>query len=500
MVNIYKILVLIFIVLLGTFFQRRGYANAADPSVTLSIKEVAQQVLNNSYRSKEINYSSELTRYNYIKQMSSLDWSLSFDSGYEQSKYDSLSGVNFSTQDKTLRNTFNLSKLFSTGTQMSFDLTQASIDYELVPTSISQLSSNNQWIYSVGLTQSLWRNIFGKSTRNDIEATKKTYLASQAQRLEDLENLVLEAIKKYWAVYTSKVSYLEAIQTRNRYRILLNNVKKKQSMGFANPGELAQVQAELEGREQGVYKSELLYREGKDSFITFLSIQTAADHLNLDPKTKVILPPPPMSDIDIKKIRPYEIAEYKKDSAHTAFEAAQGRVGPEIAFIGKMGFAGIDKQASLAQEEAFSMVKPKTYMGIKVQWEFGSNWREEEKLNKQLIYDQEIVKLTRTEKELKDLLENLNRKVKSNYEIALSLEKQKDYRQKAVTELNRSYQLGRIEIRTLIDAINAAYSTEIEYLKSLGDYQTVLSEYLSLKDELVVNLKLDENTPSSKGL
>ena len=108
----------------------------------------------------------------------------------------------------------------------------------------------------------------------------------------------------------------------------------------------------------------------------------------------------------------------------------------------------------------------------------------------------ENTKLDRVTKETLDQLTDSQRKVISTFAIATSIKKQKSLREKAALELQKAYKQGRADITTMITALNQYFAAEVDYSKSVGDYQTALIEYAAMQDELIP----DFNSPSNKSI
>lgn len=454
--------------------------------VRMTPQDVAERVIKKSYLGREVALNAELAKMNFIRQLQVFDWNFTAESNRQESRFEPFNGLPFNTGQNDMRTDIGVQKNLSSGTTLTFDFSKISTEFQLAPGQSILPPTVNIWTSSIGFSQSLWRNFFGEAWRNDLKAQESLFEAAKLQRLEDLESLILQAIQRYWAVVTAEASYTEAVQTRDRYKTLLANVKRKQSVGFANPGELAQVQAELEAREQGIYRAELAFKEVKDSFVTFLALEDKPEDLDLEFDSKQVPPPPELGDFDQESIRPVQIAAARLKAAEASKIAAGANRGPDISFLGQYGTAGVDRNSDIARQEWISADRPRAFVGLRLQWELGSDWRNEEYRNRSFAHEQENLRWSRLLRELRDTQSNLERKLRANFAVTQSLQRQKEFRKKAVDELTRSYQLGRIEIRTLIESINSAFGNEIEYLRSLGEYQVALAELLALRDELIV--------------
>ncbi|MCS6838709.1 MAG: hypothetical protein NZ480_07655 [Bdellovibrionaceae bacterium] len=456
--------------------------------VRLGPKEVADLVIQNNHKVKEAQLNPEISRLNYIRAKQILDWHLLLESGLEESRFEPFSGLPFNTGQDTLQTQISLRKNLLSGTQIQLNVQHTSTRFDLAAGSVLP-PTVNVWTSSVSLTQSLWRNYFGEAWRREIEAQKQFYETAHMQKLEELETLVTEGVHRFWGVITAELALKEHQAARDRYQVLLTNVRRKQAVGFVNPGELSLVQAELEAKEQSVWKAEVTLQETRSQFLTFLHLAKDAQIEWVFPKDIQSLPPFTPDDFDVRQTRPYRIAERRKEATENLLKAAQANQGMDISLIGQYGIAGVDKLSETARQEWLRADRPRYFVGLRVQWEFGSDVRQEEVRSKRFSLDQENLKLSRLLLELEDKKATLKKKILNQYQTLSSLVKQKNFRLNAVRELTRSYEVGKVDIRTLIDTINGAHFTDLEYLKGVAEYQNLVVEWLALKDELVLALE-----------
>jgi outer membrane protein TolC len=460
---------------------------SAEALVKLNPSLVTEHLVQKSSLARELSLNSDLARIAYIRQLQLFDWNFTAETSHEESRFRPFNGLPFNTGQDLTQTTFGLQKNLLTGTTVTFNFAKTLTEFELVSNSILP-PSVNVWTSTIGFSQSLWRNYFGQAWKSELEAQEISYKATQLQKFEDLENLILQGIQRYWALVVSQATYKEAMETRNRYKTLLANVKRRQSVGFANPGELSLVQAELEAREQGIYRSQMVYEELKDSFLTFLSWEADSSvkkEIVFEFESQLDKIPASLVPRSLDSLRPIQIASTRLKAADLLKQAAYANQGPEISLVGQYGVAGVHRHSEPAFQEWFQAERPRAFIGLRLQWDFGSDWRGEDFKNRSLGYEQENLRWTRLLREFQDQQENLQRKVLSHLDMTKSLLRQKQFRKKAVEELSQSYQLGRIEIRTLIDTINSAFANEIEYLRSLGEYQTSLAEWQAFHDQLI---------------
>jgi outer membrane protein TolC len=335
------------------------------------------------------------------------------------------------------------------------------------------------------LEQNLWRNFFGNANRADLRAADATLKAANISRITNLQKLVLNGIQAFWSTFVAQETYQEAVNSRDRYKKLVDSVKKKTGYGYNTPGELAQAQAELENREQTLRNSFVTYQAAKDELITLLRLPPGRE---LQFAIAGSLPNPPVTNsVDVEKLRPQKTAKLTLQAAEDTLHSTESKAYPDLSFVGKVYTQGYDSGASEASRELTEGNHPRYYVGVRFQYNFGSGYQNETVLNKRLARDLANTQYERQKLELKDQESDIRRRIESTYEIVKSAQTQKDLREKAIQQLNRSYTQGRTDIAILIDAMNKFFDSEVQLSRAIGNYQTALSEWAAFRDELVLD-------------
>lgn len=457
-------------------------SNTLAATLNLSPKDVAELIMKQSFLAQEINYQSQLSRLNKELVESTYQFTLAFETGYQDSKFESASN-SFLLRNETYTTQFSLLKQFSTGTLTTLTYTRESDkpEYSLGATTPAQ----NSTIDTVGLvlTQNLLNNFFGVADRADLRSARQTYRAAQLSRVTQLQDLVLSAVRSYWATYVSQETFQEALNSRNRYQKLVEQIKKKTGYGYSSPGELAQAQAELEVRDQNVVKSSANYLAALDSLKTLLRLP-ANTEIRFDVNEE-IPEPPKVTTTDLQGLRSSKVSQLRLEAAENALKSASSRSYPELNFVGKVYQQGLDENAGDAYSEMASGAHPQYYVGVQVKYNFGTGYKDELELNRRAAKNLAESQNERTRLELKDLENNLQRRLQSYFTVANSAKAQLGFREKAAQDLSRSYTQGRTDISVLINALNSYFDSEVQFIRALGDYQTALNEWAAFRDELI---------------
>lgn len=470
-------------------------APASVEKMRLSQNDVAALVLSRSDRAVEANLNSELPRVDLARVQKTYDWFLSGQTGFERSRFESLSGYG-NIEDQTLATSMMLSKAWQTGTKSSLEWRRNSYRSEYSPLSpafTNMPAEQTQDIFGVSIEQSLWRNAFGYSDRRKVRAASMDYHAATITRAQDLQDAVLAGLKSFWGAFIAQELVKQSSQSIERYEKLVNTVRRKSSFGYSLPGELAQTQAELESKKQLLKSNSLDYLQQTDSLLEYLGLPPNKE---IDFATHVELTPPPrLNPVDITTLRAYKAQAMRLESSTIKAEASSSDEHPNITLVGQVYGAGLEKQASDSVGEALSGSHPKYYVGVRFEHNFGSGAQSEETVSIKIQADLAKIRLERMKNQVEINLLNAERDAKVKYAQVQSTKEQLTLRERAMNEMNKAYTQGRTDITNVIEAMNRMFDIEVSYSRAIGDYQISLAQWVSLRDELIP----DQELVSAKG-
>ncbi|MGZ3769988.1 MAG: TolC family protein [Bdellovibrio sp.] len=478
---------LIVIALLNIILVEVSFAESPK-EITLSEKSVKELVLKQGPRALEVNLRYQQFRLDDVRTLSAYDWNISAESGYEDDKSAGLfsTGTTVFPHYKRYRTTMSLQKPFTTGTLLGIEVNSLSqnLDTSIFPSNPPP-SAQNLDSAGIALEQAIWGNFFGVADRATVNAADLAYQANMISRANDLEDVVLEAVREFWNTYVAQETNKEAVNSRERYKTLVNAVKRKTSLGYTNPGDLPQVQAEYETRDQRVRTTTLDYKKSVENLITLLA---------LEPNTKInfeipdMIPSvPQLSPVKPESLRTIRAQKLRLESAQQSLDAAESLQYPTLKLVGRAYTSGYGPGAGDAFSGVTSDKNPKYYLGLKFQYYFGSGLQKETVSNRRISKNLEDTRLQRQLMETEDFLIQSERQAQTAFEITLSAKRQRDFREKASKELNRSYSQGRTDISILITSMNNFFDSEVQYFRALGDYAIALNQWVAARDELVTD-------------
>jgi len=464
-------------------------ASAAFASeISLSQRNVAELILKQSYRAQEVNLQAEQQRLPLYTVLQNFNFQLAASGYYQKNRFD---GQMLGSQDETLLSSVSLTKLFSTGTTVGASYQRTSDKYVFpsgatIPSSLPG-DKVTQDVLGLTIQQNLLADFFGRADRADIRSAQAQFDAAMIGRVSNLQDLVLSGIQTYWSAYVAQQTFQQTLAARSRYQKLTEAVRKKTKYGYSNPGEVEQAEAELEGQEQSVKAASVNYLSALDNLITLLRLPPGSD-VKFEVPTD-IPPLPKLPGVDIEQLRPLRTSKLTLQSAEDAMRSADSRTYPNLALVGQLYSQGYDLNASDSYSEMVSGNHPKYYVGLQLSYSFGSGYNDELVLNKKVGRDLAEEQLNRQRLELKDKEADLTRRVQSTYLIAQSLKSQKSWSEKAAQELTKTYNQGRTDISVLITAIDKYFQSEVDYARSIGDYQIALNQWAAFRDELIPDAK-----------
>lgn len=472
------------------FFLGSTIGAQAQTKLVLTQKDVADLVLKQSLHTKEVDLKYQTYRLAPILVLDELDWTFGLEIGNQTDKSENLSAASGVVSDydtQKMLTTLSLSKSWITGTKTTVTFGRTSNRANLDSTTITAGTTviNPATADSLGFTleQSLWNNFFGQTHRAQIKSAEKLYQSQVVLRRGELQDAVLEGLRIYWKAYVAQENFAESLNARERYEKLSAAVKKKSSLGYSSPGELSQALAESEVRNQKVKTNSLAYLQ---------ALHELGEYLNIDKNAEVELRVPQsipdlplLKKISVEELRPIKSQKLKIESKEEELLYTQSKNRPVLNLVASYTGTGVDEKSTQSFNEISSGSHPNTYVGIKFAYSFGSNSAAEQELNGRLNRDLEKVKLAQQTRELENKILLAEKKVEETYQLALSYNKHKDLREKALLELNKTYSQGRTDISILIEAMNKYFESEISLVKSIGDYYIALNEWAAVRDELI---------------
>ncbi len=455
----------------------------ANAGLELSQKSVAERVLQNSLKAREVRYNSELSRLSVAQVRSTYDWNLSAETGYQLSRFRNFQGT-ANLQDETYTSLLGLKKLFTSGTNVSLSAGRTSLQSVVLPSVVfSQSPQQTQDLMGLEVQQNLLKNSFGRSDRALIRSAEKTDEATQVASVNQLQTLVLDGIRAFWQASVFQNTFKQALTSRARYEKLVEVVRRKNSLGSTSPGELAQVQAELETQNQQVKTTSFEFLRSVDTLLTLLQHEKTDDVTFQTPENLPALPQMPQKNLE--GLRELRAQKLRVEAAEDALVASRSKSYADLSLVGRYETSGLSNTASSATQEMLAGNYPRYFYGIKFSYPFGSDVLAEDVHNKTVQKDLQQNVFNRRLQELQDELRAAERKTQSAHAVATSTIRQRELREQAAQELQKAYAQGRTDIKFLIDALNLAYSTHVASLRAIGDYHIALNEWAAIRDELI---------------
>ena len=472
-------IVFFFTVLAGQFVWSAAPLNSSGNSwenfVTLSLKKSPQI--------QQVRYQYQVPDLSYLIAVQSLDWGVTLESGSLRDRTETSTKQTFHLDEKQI-NSLSLSKSFLTGTDVTLAAsTEAIKSRSALFVGTQSLQSNS---YLLTVEQNLWRNSFGSGIRDQLNAAKREAQIQTLLRKEALEDALLQGGQLFWQAATLETQYKESEAVLKRYEILVKSVDKKNRNRYAAPGEFAQVQAQYFARQQTARLNRVRYEQAVSDLKLFLPDLQEGDLKwnEADPKFQTVV----LNDkLDVTQTRSQQLAELRKEKSNLNADSVSNLNRSQLALVGEVGATGIDAAKTAADREWQEGRRPSLYIGVKWSQTFGSGAREAQiRSAKSLALAQDLA--TQTEKDrLIAKAQLLSEEISSLEENLKSQDDQLQALRRAVQELNRNYNQGRIDINILIDLINQAETAEASHVEARANLELKFLEWQFLFDRIAVD-------------
>jgi len=459
-------------------------------NVKFSPQKVVDLVLSNSLRVKEIKLNAKSAELPLAIARGVFDINFDATLYYKNSKLEELGGPS-DPDNEMLSFKSTLTKKFLYGTKLFLDYENTSLDSNgsyIAPGTTPSSQTKNEMSFSI--TQELLKNYFGFIDRASVSIAMSDLTASELGEYEDIEALILEALRLYWDTYVSKETLRERIFAREKYKKLVASVEKKARLGYSRPGELPRAKAEYHNWNQNVKRASIGYLKNLDTLSDL--INTAIDG-DIDFEIPAQVPDlPAVPEAAIEKLRPVRIEKLNVDKMALKHKSNLNSTRPDLQLVAKTRSSGVESSSGEAMAVMVSCSHQEYYLGLEFKMRLASTESEGKVSDSLRNYLLAQNKFEQIKKKVISDERNAFRKAASFHFIAMSAIKTASLRKKIVREEEISYRQGRIDISDLIRSYNEHFVSEIDKIKAIGDYHISLDELAALRDELVMGIEINK--------
>lgn len=383
---------------------------------------------------------------------------------------------------------FGVRKPFSSGTVVTLQYSRRSDRIEN-PNFLGNPAGPNlltavQDVAQLEIEQSLLNNSFGLADRSEIKAEEYNLNATELETLENLEMSVLESLRLYWRAYVAHQNLQEALEARSRYQKLLAIVKSKSQLGYSKPGELSQVEAELESRIQMVKLESQNYLNLIDQLRTTLQLERAQEIVFTVPKDLPKVPNLKVPTLD--SLREIQVFQAKLRASEMSLLATESRQTVSLKAFSTLRSVGFDQNSTtLSFDEMLSGNRTDNLVGMRFESFLLSSTLDGEKQAARAQKDLNETLLHRARLQISDKIKAFERKVAAQFFVAESSQKLVQHRVRAAKELQKSFEQGRVDLDSAINAMNALESSQVNASQQLGEFYIAINEFAATVDELI---------------
>lgn len=461
-------------------------ASGAHAKTQLSPQMVVDQVLERGLQIKKAEFEAQRSYFELEKALGVYDFNLKTSGSYF---YDRSQSSLTDTTDLDRKFLFNttVEKTFITGTQvaLSYDNTSTNNRYSAFATNTTFPQQSIDMV-GLALRQPIMRNFFGFSDRLKVEIAEQSVLRASEEREEEIEKILLEAMRSFWDAYVAQRQLQESTAARDKYETLVKNVRRKSGFNLSTPGELPRVEAEFNAAESRVKSASAAYLNAVDGLYTLIRNPSAPEDVEFVVSESLPdvprLTPKPLGDL-----RPYRIQRNKVENAERSKSVAVNSVWPRLDIVAKAFSTGVEESRDRAVSEMVGGNYPGYYVGFEFETPFDSAVHRGTVADARVVVAQEQNEMLYVEERLRDTLRFAERDVTAKYTLAQNAIDSVEKRSRVVRELENAYRQGRQPLVELIRAYNEFFTAQQERARAIGDYHISLNALAAERDELVNN-------------
>ncbi len=449
----------------------------------LKPQDVVDAVLTKSLNAERITLDAQNDFVLMERALGVFDYSLKGKAGYEYQEAENLSGF-ANPLDKTLTTELGLLKKTSLGANFEFGYlhqSQSSVLNAITAAtrgpSVTLDAVHLQW------RQSLWANAFGFTDRTELAVARQRFKASDLNKQESTEELVLKALRLYWETYVAQTKLKDSITARTMYKNLIGVVQKRGRFGLDKGGEYAQVMADYTAADNDVKTASYEYLDKLKQLETLMQDNFSED---MEFQVSDLVPPiPRFEKKGTEDLRPVKLAKISLDNSELLNQAVKSRNRTEVDLVTKAVSTGVDSRASAAYSELIGGTRPTYYVGLEFKTPLDSSAARANLAEARVAYGRETLNFKEVKQNTENRLGLLERQLEQTFAGANGAIEVEKFRQQTVREQEVEYRQGRLPLRDLLETYRRFFDAQTQRVKAIGNYHVTLNEMAAQRDELV---------------
>jgi len=448
--------------------------------------EGAISILMREFMTKNIqvlknNSESEISKYNHLLIEEKRPWTLIYDYGHLNNALDSTSSTFNSQNLITNSHTLGIGREFTWGGAFNFENSYTKVDRSRYSTAFLGASSPvvYEFSQSVGYSQTLGKNFFGRTDRAELKASENLYQLNAAKLAAENE----QELKKFYQNYLSAQlnNSLQRLQEQAYGRAVARKklIQKRVKDGIREKVDLLQAEySEISQQE----KLQISKKETQDS------IQWVSNLLHRKLTLAEVLP----LSYEVVDQNILQSFEWKKNKAlHSVAQKVayfsqsmkknEFALIPEITLSTQYKTNRFHEDAQVARKEGIlGNDADEIVLGLNLTWTIGQKLQKLEVAKDRVNFKVAQLEQQKIEYNIGQTESFLKSKISILEENIKSVSERKGIATKVLKEYTRLYQLGRADLDQLIRAEENLIATEVSHVNYLANREMIISELASL--------------------
>jgi outer membrane protein TolC len=232
----------------------------------------------------------------------------------------------------------------------------------------------HETVWKVGVTQRLWKDSFGASSRRELAAGRLASEAQQSLAAQEAEDWTLNFVKIYYEAWYSQMAKGVAAEALEARRRLLRTTALKETRGTAERPDRLQVES---AQLRSQHLADLANQDLGDKWRQLiLVLKLPAEFLSVDPSLVPLRLDDPVREAEswcqkngkastaLPETSTVRLTQSLGESARLMKESKEWQLKPDLALFGEVGFNNIDGSQRETLTDAFSTDHPAWAVGL----------------------------------------------------------------------------------------------------------------------------------------
>jgi outer membrane protein TolC len=465
---------------------------------TISMGDAVKMAIKNNYDILSGAYDVAMTDTLYKQLQKKYSFYLNAGGGYAYSKNipSSMAGI-FAEDSKTIDANVSLSKMFSTGTQISGGLNHQYTKTTPTPTIQAMMPDSPAEYYSpvlfVNIQQELLKNTFGKNDRLQDKIALNTAKMQKDVILQTLSIVVVGVIVDYWNVVITKTNMENNELLLDRTKRVRTIVQRNVNLGLVDSFQINYYNALVANSEATLARAKKNYASALRAFLSTINVSSdeiAAGKMILSDKL-IDLNEEEALKIAFAKRADYQRARLAIDNAKMNLDMIGNSGMPSLTASLQVQSLGQEEKMGTAYNKAYGLNYPAVSGRLALSHALDDSDQKVRERNASFQLKQAEIALEQVRRNISDDIKNQIDNINASYIEYKSARESRIESETYYNKMINNLLKGRLDSATVKNGLDAFVMSRQAEINALVGYNISLFQFLVAKNQLWEKFDID---------